>query len=67
MKIKGKYKTDQNFITICSAGTIYTIARNSGQVGSVAIGEYVFHGGKLTQKGYDQILSTCDQQGEFDV
>lgn len=52
MKIFGKYYVDQNFITICSNGTIYTVARNSGQIGRISIGEYMFHGGKLTQEGY---------------
>lgn len=67
MKIYGRYKVDQNFVTICSNGTIYTVARNTGQVGRISIGDYMFHGGKLTQSGYDQILSMCDKEKEFDL
>lgn len=31
MKIFGKYYVDQNFVTICSNGTIYTVARRCGK------------------------------------
>lgn len=66
MKIFGRYYVDQNFVTICSNGTIYTVARNSGQIGRVSIGEYMFNGRKLTQEGYDQIASKCNREKEFD-
>ena len=65
MKITGKYTVDQNFITVFSDNKIYTIARNSGDWGSLAVGDYAHSGGKLTQEIYDKWLSECEKEGSF--
>lgn len=38
-KIFGKYETDSNFTTVYCDNTIYTIARNTGDWGCVAVGQ----------------------------
>lgn len=50
MIIHGKYKRDQNFITVYAENCIYTIARATGEWGSVRVGQLTFMGGFLIRK-----------------
>ena len=67
MKVKGRYYTDQNFVTVCANNTVYTKAKNSGEWGSVKVGDRTFAGWKFEQEDYDQELAKCDKEGVFDV
>ena len=67
MKITGKYKVDQNFITVYCDNTVYTIARNTGDGGSVKVGERTFMGQILTQEAYDKWASECEKEGTFEL
>ena len=66
-KIKGKYETDQNFTTVYCDNTIYTIARNTGDWGSVAVGQRTAMGQILTQEVYDKWASECEKEGTFEL
>lgn len=65
MKITGKYTVDQNFITVFSDNKVYTIARNSGDWGCLAVNNNAYIGGKLTQETYDKWEAECDREGTF--
>ena len=66
-KIKGKYKTDQNFTTVYCDDTIYTIARNTGDWGSVEVGQTTATGHIITQEIYDRWASECESEGTFEL
>lgn len=63
MKIKGKYKSDDNFTTICSCNTVYTIAKTTGEWASRKVGESSNMGCVLTQEEYNRITNECDKVG----
>jgi len=66
MKITGKFKKDQNFITVFANNTVYTIARNTGDWGFRKVGDYTGYG-KLTQEIYDKWVSECESEGDFEL
>jgi hypothetical protein len=63
--ITGKYEKDQNFITVYCDNTMYTIARNAGNWGSVRVGQMTFQGKELTQETYNKQESACENVGTF--
>ena len=65
MKITGKYIKDDNFITLFSNGTIYTIARNSDDWGAVSIGEKTAMGVLVTPKNYAEYEKRAEKSGTF--
>ena len=67
MKITGKYKKDDNFTTVYYDNTIYTIARNTGNWGSVTVGQMTAIGQILTQEVYDKWASECEREGTFEL
>lgn len=69
MKIVGKFKEDNNFITVFerSTGTIFTIARATGDWGSRKIGDTAFVGGTITQEAFDRLEAECEEFGEFEI
>lgn len=67
MKITGKYKKDDNFITVYCDNTIYTIAINTGDWGSVSVGQKTAMGQILTQETYDKWDSECTEVGTFEL
>lgn len=62
--ILGKYEKDQNFTTVYSDNTMYTIARN-GEWGAVKVGQMTAQGKILTQKVYNKWESECTNKGVF--
>ena len=67
MKITGKYEKDDNFITVYSNNTIYTIARNTDNWGCVKVGERTAMGQILTQEAFDKWASECTEVGTFEL
>lgn len=67
MKIYGRYKTDENFTTVYSNNTVYTIARGTGDWGSISVGERTAMGQILTQEVYDKWASECTKEGTFEL
>lgn len=65
--IKGFYSQDNNFTTVFSNNTVYTIARNTGDWGCRKVGEWLACGDKLTQATYDRWLSECSEVGTFEL
>jgi hypothetical protein len=66
MKITGKYSKDQNFTTIYSNNVMYTIARNTGDWRSRAVGDDTGYG-ILTQELYDKWESECKNSATFEL
>ena len=64
-KIFGKYEQDENFTTVYSNNTVYTIARNTGDWGCVVVGRRTATGHILTQDVYDEWESACEKEGTF--
>lgn len=67
MKITGKYKKNDNFTIVYCDNTIYTIAINTGDWGSVAVGHKTAMGQILTQEAYDKWASECEKEGTFEL
>lgn len=67
MKITGKYERDENFTTIYADNRIYTIARNTGDWGCLAVGETANVGGVLTQGRYNELADACSKEGTFEL
>lgn len=67
MRITGKYYTDANFVNICTEdGTLYTIARNTGDWGCRKIGEQTGFG-VFDQAAFNAELEQCTQTGTFEL
>lgn len=66
-KIYGSYTEDDNFTTVFSNNTIYTIARATGEWGSVSVGNRTATGHVLDQESYDRMESECEYEGEFNL
>lgn len=62
LTIRGRYTVDDNFTTIFSDNKIYTIARATGEWGSVTVDGYF-----LTQEMYDKWESECQHEGTFEL
>ena len=67
MKITGKYTRDENFTTVYTDNTVYTIARNTGEWAAVAVGERTAMGQILDQDTYDEWVSECAKEGTFEL
>lgn len=67
MIIKGKYEQDGNFTTVYCDNKIYTIARNTGDWGCVAVGGRTTTGHILTQEVYDEWEKECTREGSFEL
>lgn len=67
MKIKGMYVRDCNFIKVFANNRIYTIARNTGDWGSVGVDERTATGPVLDQATYDKWEAECSREGEFEL
>lgn len=67
MKITGKFEKDDSFTTIYCNNVIYTIARHTGDWGSVAVGQMTATGHILTQEIYDKWASECEREGTFEL
>ena len=67
MTITGKYYTDSNFIYLFKNATMYTIARNTGDWGSVTVGGCTAFGQKVTQADFDRWIANADREGTFEL
>lgn len=67
MKITGKYYVDNNFIYLFKNTTMYTIARNTSDWGSVTVGEHTAYGQKVTQVDFDHWIANADSEGTFEL
>ena len=67
MIIRGRYEGDDNFTTIYADNRIYTIARNTGDWGSVGVGERTAMGQVLDQATYDKWEAECSKEGTFEL
>ena len=65
MRVRGCYTKDSNFITLFSSDTMYTIARNTGEWGSVRVGGTFANGRPVTKADYERMKEECDQVGTF--
>lgn len=63
MTVFGVYTIDENWVTMFSDNTIYTIARNGGEWGSIAVGDVAAGGGILTQEAYNEMASKAERVG----
>ncbi len=64
--IKGRYETDDNFTTIYgNDNRLYTIARSTGECGSVGVGEMTHMGKMFTQRHFDAGRAACADSGTF--
>ena len=64
-KIIGSYTEDENFTTVFANNTMYTIAKATGEWGSISVGNRTATGHILDQKTYDKWESECEYEGEF--
>ena len=67
MTIRGTYKTDSNFIYVYTEDTLYTLAKNSSDWGSVRVGNRTPQGPILDQETFDRWKSECTKEGEFEL
>ena len=67
MTIKGKYIQDQNFTTVYTEDTLYTLARNSSDWGCVKIGERTATGQILDRETFEKWKSKCTKEGTFEL
>lgn len=65
MRVRGCYTKDSNFITLFSSDTMYTIARNTGEWGSVRVGGTFANGQPFTKADYERMKEECDSVGTF--
>lgn len=66
MYITGKFKADDNFITVYANNKIYTLATNCNKNwASVSVGETADSGYKIKQEDYDSMKKECDLEGTF--
>ena len=66
MYITGKFKADDNFITVYANNKIYTLATNCNKNWtSVSVGETADSGYKIKQEDYDSMKKECDLEGTF--
>lgn len=65
MRVRGCYTKDSNFITLFSSDTMYTIARNTGEWGSVKVGGTFANGRPFTKADYERFKEECDNVGTF--
>ncbi len=67
MIIKGKFKKDENFITVYTEDTLYTIARNTEEWGFRKVGEELACGGILTPETFEKWKLECTKEGTFNL
>ena len=67
MTITGKYERDSNFTTVYMDDAMYTIARKTGEWGCLKIGDTSATGHVLTQKRFEELNSSCEKEGTFNL
>lgn len=64
-KIYGCYTEDENFTTVFANNIMYTIARSTGEWGSLHVGDRSATGHVFDKETYDRMENECDYEGEF--
>lgn len=67
MTITGTYKKDQNFTTVYTEDTLYTIARNTGEWSYRKIDDWLACRGKLTPEIFRELKAECTETGTFNL
>lgn len=67
MTVTGKFTRDDNFTTIYTVDTMYTVARSTGDWSSVKIGDCMANGYTLTPDLFQQWKSECTKEGTFNL
>lgn len=67
MTITGKYERDSNFTTVYTDDVMYTIVRKTGEWGFLKIGDTSATGHVLTQKRFEELKSSCEKEGTFNL
>ena len=67
MTITGKYERDSNFTTVYMDDAMYTIARKTGEWRCLKIGDTSATGHVLTQKRFEELKSSCEKEGTFNL
>lgn len=67
MKITGKYKVDQNFISIYTNNAVYDIARKTREWGCLKVGERAACGIIYDQETHERYMNECTKEGTFDL
>ncbi len=65
MKITGKYTQDDDFVSIFSDDTMYTIDKGTLELETYCIGDTLPSGDTLTQDLFDARKSQCTNEGDF--
>lgn len=65
MRVQGRYTKDSNFVTLFSGDVMYTIARNTGEWGSVRVGGTLANGQPFTKADYERMKGECHRVGTF--
>lgn len=65
MKISGKYTQDDDFVTIFSDDTMYTIDKGTLDCGTWHIGDVLPTGDVLTREAFDARREQCLDAGDF--
>lgn len=65
MTVTGKFTRDDNFTTIYTADTMYTVARSTGDWGCVKVGGRMANGYALTPDIFQQWKAECTEEGTF--
>lgn len=67
MQITGKYIQDQNFTTVYTEDTLYTLARNSSDWRCVKVGNRLATGHILDRETFEKWKSECTKEGTFEL
>lgn len=66
MQIKGKYKTDSNFIDVYTDDTLYTIPKNNpSSWGCLKVGQYSYSRQLFDRETFERGKSECTKEGTF--
>ena len=67
MTITGAYTRDANFITIYTADTLYTVARNTGEWSYIKVSDCLPDGHILTPEIFQEWKAECTETGTFEL
>lgn len=65
MVVVGRVIRDNNFITVCADGVIYTMARGCADWSSCRIGDIAACGGTITANVYNMLASRATGVGAY--